>query len=319
MLGCLNQAVPGGVAASGPGQSAVIAVTARDPVTRRKRVNVINPFCGGSGGRAGVDGVDGVDGPQASLKNTPTEIVEAETLIRVRQYQLAPDTFAAGQWRGGAAIVMDIENTDLDAVMAVRGLNRFQFASWGSFGGRPGVLGKVVLNPGCRDERKIERLNIIELKQGDIVRMTTPTGGGFGDPLLRDPALVAADVRSGLLTKDRAAADYGVVFDASCEVDTAATRSMREGMAAERPVLRSVCICGQRSQYQHVWPASVRQELARAVLREEVSIRAQLFQRVHRRFLEAAAPVSADCLAACLEAERRNIEGQGMIKTDAAA
>jgi N-methylhydantoinase B len=314
VLGCLNQAVPGGVAASGPGQSAVIAVTARDPVTRRKRVNVINPFCGGSGGRAVVDGVDGVDGPQASLKNTPTEIVETETLMRVRQYQLAADTFAAGQWRGGAAIVMEIENTDFEAVMAVRGLNRFQFASWGIFGGQPGALGEVVLNPGRTDERAIERLNILELKQGDIVRMTTPTGGGFGDPLLRDPALVETDVRSGLLSEDKATADYGVVFMVNGAVDAEATRMLRQRMKAGRNALEPVCICDQRSRYQHIWPVPMREEFARAALREEPSIRAHLFERVHRKLLAEAVPVTKERLAACLAAERRNIEGKGASK-----
>ena len=169
-------------------------------MTSRQRVNVINPFCGGSGGRAGLDGIDGVDGVQASLKNTPTEIVEAETMIRVRQYQLQPDSYAAGKWRGGAAIVMDLENTDIEAVMAVRGLNRFQLAAWGVQGGHPGALGQVILNPGRPDEQIIERLNILILKQGDIVRMITPTGGGFGDPRTRDPRAVAADVRNGLLS-----------------------------------------------------------------------------------------------------------------------
>ena len=226
VMGCLNQALPGGIAAAGPGQSAVVAVTARDPVTSRKRVNVVNPFCGGSGGRAGLDGIDGVDGPQASLKNTPTEIVETETLIRVRQYQLQPDTYGAGRFRGGAAIVMDLENTDIEAVIAVRGLNRFQFASWGVQGGRPGVVGRVILNPDRPGEQVIERLNILTLKQGDIIRMITPTGGGYGDPFSRDPALVLADVRTGLLTAVKALEDYGVAI-ADGAVDEQATERAR--------------------------------------------------------------------------------------------
>jgi N-methylhydantoinase B len=65
------------------------------------------------------------------------------------------------------------------------------------------------------------------LKQGAAVRMRFPGGGGFGDPLARDPALVRADVQRGLVSADRARSDYGVALGPDLEVDREATARLR--------------------------------------------------------------------------------------------
>src|SRR3546814_1724956 len=97
--GCLNQAIRGGLASCGAGHAGIIAVTARDALSGKVRVNVVNPLCGGSGGRHMGDCVDGVDGPQGFLRNTPIEVVESELPIRIRQYRYLTDSIAAGRWR----------------------------------------------------------------------------------------------------------------------------------------------------------------------------------------------------------------------------
>jgi N-methylhydantoinase B len=305
VLGCLNQALSGGLAASGPGQSAVVAVTAPDPLTGRKRVNVINPFCGGGGGRARADGVDGVDGPQASLKNTPVEVIEVETAVRIPQYQLVPDTFGPGKWRGGAAIVMDIENTALDAVVAVRGLKRAQFCAWGAYGGEPGVAGTVTLNPGRPGERKIERLNILELKRGDVLRMVTPTGGGFGDPLERDADRVAADVRSGLLSAGNAEREYGVVIKED-GVDHAATANRRAVLAARR-TRRQVAFCPARTAYEAIWSRDVRAYLADRLLAEDQLSRHYLLSLVRDHLTARAQLVDRPAVDAAIREAKRKL------------
>jgi N-methylhydantoinase B len=66
------------------------------------------------------------------------------------------------------------------------------------------------------------------LKAGDMVRIETAIGGGFGNPLERDPKLVAEDVREGYLPREDAEAAYGVVLDDALEVDEAATEALRE-------------------------------------------------------------------------------------------
>ena len=242
------------------------------------------------------------------MKNTPTEIVEAETMIRVRQYQLQPDTYAAGKWRGGAAIIMDLENTDIEAVMAVRGLNRFQFASWGVQGGRPGVVGQVILNPGRNDERIIERLNILELRQGDLVRMITPTGGGSRRSRASGiQALVVADVRSGLLSGSKALDEYGVVI-ADGAVDVAATtRARRTSPRVHGDAAALFTFCAERQAYEAIWLPVMRAELAKAVLLEEAWMRHHLLTAVRDELAALGRPVDELALLAAFNRAKHGL------------
>ena len=319
VIGCLNLAIPGGLAAAGAGQSAVIAVTARSPLTGRRTVNVINPFCGGGGGRCVADGVDGVDGTQGSLKNTPTEIVEVETPIRIRQYMLCPGAFGAGQFRGGAAIVMDLENTELEAVMTARGLNRFHFAPWGVFGGHPGTLGQVILNPGTTKEKDIGKIAVLDLKRGDVVRMITPAGGGFGDPLKRDPERVAGDVESGLLSREDATRLYGVVFAAE-EIDRAATARRRAELAAATAKPPRFALGETRAAYEEIWPPEMRGRLAREALAAEPNLRRHLLAAVRDDLTRRGKAVTPGALAECMERVRAAMAERGLateVATDA--
>jgi N-methylhydantoinase B len=312
VVGCLNQAVPQGIAAAGAGQSAVVAVTARSPITGKRTVNVINPFCGGSGGRRINDGVDGVDGPQGSLKNTPTEIIEVETPIRIRQYKLEPGTFGAGQFRGGAAIIMDLENTELEAVMTARSLNRFHFAPWGIAGGHAGSLGQVILNPGRPDERNIGKITVLELKRGDVVRMITPSGGGFGNPFHRNPTSVWSDVQNGLLTKEQAESVYGVVIRNDV-LDRDTTNRRRAATETVSGNAGHFAFGPTRSDYDRIWPPAVRAQLAARVLKEDPLLRRHLLARIRDVLTDKAAPVTATNLAEIYDQIRSDLLGGNLL------
>jgi N-methylhydantoinase B len=79
---------------------------------------------------------------------------------------------------------------------------------------------------GARDP--LDRSRQVLLDQGEALRLRLPGGGGFGDPLARDPALVAGDVRRGVVTPDRAREDYGVVIGGGAAlVDVDATTELR--------------------------------------------------------------------------------------------
>jgi N-methylhydantoinase B len=84
---------------------------------------------------------------------------------------------------------------------------------WGLFGGRDAVGPDVVINPGREDERHMLKVNAHSVARGSVVELRTGGGGGFGEPLERDPERVRADVRDGYVTLDAAARDYGVVLD----------------------------------------------------------------------------------------------------------
>jgi N-methylhydantoinase B len=107
-------------------------------------------------------------------------------------------------------------------------------APYGVAGGRAGRTGRVLLNPGTPDERELPPLGDgIILRRGDLLRFETCGGGGWGDPVTRDPMRVRADVARGFVTPRAALEDYGVAIDpTTLEIDKSATdeeRSRRAG------------------------------------------------------------------------------------------
>lgn len=267
LLGCLNQALPDGVIASGAGMVGIIVCTARDRSTGRQRVSTLNPIMGGGGGRNGIDGIDGADGRSGALRNIPTEIIEVETVIHMRSCTLLPDTQSAGKWRSGSAIMMEMENTGMEATFTVRGMDRFHFQPWGIRGGNAGRLCEVILNPDTSGERSIGKIRVLTLKRGEAIRIVSPAGGGFGDPLERDLDLIAKDVRAEMMSPAKASTDYGVVFAADGSIDVAATESQRAFLRTSRHALRDFDYGKQREAYNQIWKPGMRSHLAMEVLK----------------------------------------------------
>lgn len=300
ILACLNQALPERIAAAGSGMVGIIVVSAQDPATGRKKVSVYNPICGGSGARRGRDGINGVDTRFGSLKTVPAEINEIETVMRVRRYGLLTDSQAAGELQGGAAVVMELENTGLETMMTVRGMNRFALRPWGMDGGEPGRLGEVIVNPDTPEERSIGKITVLHLKRGDVVRLVTPAGGGIGEPLRRDPARIARDLASGLVSSARAAAAYGVVFDAEGGIDAAATYARRARLLAQRPAAAAhssqFSVGPERAAIDAIWPPPLRAALAQRVLAEPTGRRQILLAGVLERAEAGGVTVDAALL-----------------------
>jgi len=113
---------------------------------------------------------------------------------------------------------------DLDDPVAGRGVA----------GGQPGRLGRILLNPGTPEARELPTLaDNIMLKRGDVIRIESAGGGGWGDPFARDPAAVARDVRTGYVSIEAARRDYGVIVDPkTLSVDADATAACRSRPAA---------------------------------------------------------------------------------------
>ena len=107
---------------------------------------------------------------------------------------------------------------------------------WGVAGGRCAGSGRCVINPGRADERLLPPLSDGHvLHRGDVVRIETGGGGGWGHPFDREPERVLADVLGGHVSARSALEDYGVVLAAGGrEVDAAATARRR----ADRPATR---------------------------------------------------------------------------------
>lgn len=191
---------------------------------------------GGSGGRWYADGEDTIHVVPDS-RNLPAEFTESRFPLRVERLGLACDSGGPGQMRGGLGYDKHIRMLRDGHYMSIA--DRSILSCWGVAGGRAGAPFTVVIDPGGPNERAMEGLVDDEpVRAGEVIRIGTTGGGGWGDPLDRDPAAVARDVAWGKVSRRAAAADYGVVLagdDEGPTVDETATAELRERLRAERP------------------------------------------------------------------------------------
>jgi N-methylhydantoinase B len=172
---------------------------------------------GGSGGRYYADGEDTIHVVPDS-RNLPTEFTEARFPFRVESLSLAVDSGGAGKFRGGLGYEKHIRMLKDAHFMSIA--DRSILSCWGVRGGRAGRPFQVTVDPGGPNEREVDALADAEpVRAGEVIRIRTTGGGGWGDPLERDPALVVRDVVWRKVSPEAAFADYGVVLTGSLESD----------------------------------------------------------------------------------------------------
>jgi N-methylhydantoinase B len=257
--------VAGVVPAAGSGQLGVTLLSMLDQRTGRQKVNVVQPLWGGSGARPVKDGLDGADFPAGYLRNIPIEAIETEMPVLVHRYQLAPGPPPAGKWRGGLGIELKLQIFTPNTIMTARGMERFLFRPWGRAGGAPGSLSTTRINPGTDREADIGKINVLQLQPGDVVQIVTSSGGGYGDPVEREPALVLRDVRDGLLTQSDAESTYGVVIKDG-QINLPETTERRADLAANRPSSAAFTFGPEREAYEASFPQSLQDRLSEALL-----------------------------------------------------
>jgi len=191
---------------------------------------------GGSGGRYYADGEDTIHVVPDS-RNLPTEFTEARFPFIVERLGLAIDSGGPGRYRGGLGYDKHIRML-LDArFMSIA--DRSILSCWGLDGGRAGQPFSVTIDPGGANERTVDALADGEpVRAGEVIRIRTTGGGGWGDPLTRPPAQVLRDVRWHKVSVEGALSDYGVVIGGGPDeyvVDDDATAAARALLAAEVP------------------------------------------------------------------------------------
>ena len=279
---------PGTIPAAGAGQATIPAIATVDPRTGARRVNVIQPMVGGSGGRPWADGVEGCDISLGSLRNTPCEVLEHEADVRVLRYEIIQDSGGAGRYRGGSALRLDVRMLHPNTVFTARGMERTRFQPWGLDGGHAGAPGDCVLNPGTARERRLGKVNVEHLAAGDVVSLRTPGGGGYGDPLARDPARVEDDLADGFISQDAARRLYG----------TAAAASGPAAMAGQ-PHATTYDLGPGRAEYRRQFSPQVLDELSQCLGRLQPTQRYRAkqtaFAMMRRQF--GATPVPSGWLS----------------------
>ncbi len=188
---------------------------------------------GSYGGRFGKDGMDAVDTLYANTRNNPIEDIESHYPLRVDRYELCDEAAGPGRWRGGYGSIRDVRFIATGGFSMEGDGNTF--APLGLFGGRKGATGETVMNPSTADKAHLPPLSPYrKVQAGAVLRTVSPCGGGYGDSLQRNPALVLADVLDDFATVESARVDYGVIVRTDLqEVDEAATKELREQLQTE--------------------------------------------------------------------------------------
>jgi N-methylhydantoinase B len=188
---------------------------------------------GAWGGRPWADGLDGNTSMFANMASFSVEVIEAENPLEVLDYALVPDSGGPGLYRGGMAQQRTWRMLAEEGILQVRS-DRHTHLPYGLQGGGPGTASQNTLNPGD-GETPLDAKLTMTLRAGEVFRHRLPGAGGWGDPLARDLAAVARDLRDGLVSIDGAARDYGVVAAGDPPaVDADASAALRGRLRGER-------------------------------------------------------------------------------------
>ncbi|MCG8422341.1 MAG: hydantoinase B/oxoprolinase family protein [Proteobacteria bacterium] len=190
---------------------------------------------GGSGGRYYADGSDAIHIVPDS-RNQPAEFAETRFPVIIEKLGLRRDSGGVGERRGGLGYEKDVRLlVDANLILTA---DRVHLGCYGVNGGSAGQPYQTVINPDSEARSLPGLVDGEPLRAGDLVRIVTTGGGGWGDPLDRDSELVRMDVVRGVVSRESALRDYGVVFagadDPSLPVDARATEAQRAGLKAAR-------------------------------------------------------------------------------------
>ncbi len=188
----------------------------------------------GFGGIPGRPLGDGPDGHSLwpGFTNVPNEFLERYFPLMIERYETVADSGGAGLHRGGNGIAMSYRFLE-PGVIAIHD-DRWFVPPWGVNGGRPGARARKVLEkPDGTKTILGNKVEDLAVEADDVLHFITWGGGGWGDPLDRDPALVAKEVVQGLVSVS-GAREYGVVLSEDGEVDAEATDALRGKLRRER-------------------------------------------------------------------------------------
>lgn len=197
---------------------------------------VIEPQPGGWGASPGRDGADVVvcsgDGDTLEM---PVEVMETRFPILFDAYRLnTPQKCGHGEFRGGTGLVQDYRMYRTSDAFLTASFGRSKFPPWGIEGGQDGNGNHIEIHRRDGSTERHHKVSTYGLEDGEVARLVTSAGGGYGDPLKRDPERVLEDYRDDYVTAEIAREVYGVVVDEEAgAVDRDATERLRREAAED--------------------------------------------------------------------------------------
>ena len=210
ILRCLAQHFPERLPAGNFSSVCATVIGGRHPDTGRL-FTLVEPEIGGWGAEPGRDGNNAVYcGLHGETYNCPVEVCEARYGLYVERMALNDEPGGHGQFRGGRGICIDYRSR-ADGSFLTCGYTRSVIPPWGLQQGHDGTPNYVEVLRGDNPPERYAMASSIALNIGDLVRVRTGAGGGYGPPAARDPAAVRDDLKNGYLDAQTAHAVYGVM------------------------------------------------------------------------------------------------------------
>ena len=179
LMHALAQAIPERVPSASAGTMSNLTIGGIDPRTGGA-FTYYETAAGGMGARPGIDGISGVQTHMTNSLNTPIEALEYAYPFRVRRYAYRDGSGGEGRWRGGNGLVREIELLAPAQVTLLA--ERRKFRPWGLQGGEQGAAGRaIVFTAAAPDGRELPGKCSLHLQRGDVLRLETPGGGGWGE------------------------------------------------------------------------------------------------------------------------------------------
>jgi N-methylhydantoinase B len=229
------KAIPDRLFAAPAGTSGNLALGGYDPERSRNYIMYVISG-GGYGGSPMGDGISNGCSTIGISKTTPIEVMEQYYPVLFEEYSLHEGSGGAGKARGGFGVNYRIR-LRRGTARASMVMDHGRTGPRGALGGEDGGTNRVTIVQDGHEYRPphLSKDQDIEIGPGDVVAVSTPGGGGYGDPFERDPALVLADVKRGYYTADQARARFGVAITGPPPaVDQKATAALRERRRRQR-------------------------------------------------------------------------------------
>ncbi|MBN2324759.1 MAG: hydantoinase B/oxoprolinase family protein [Spirochaetes bacterium] len=235
ILKALAPALPDRVRAGHFGDSMANFIYGTDPRTKKYYV-CAEGDAGGYGGKPYEDGEHAFFSMDlGDTYNVPVEVAEVRYPWRVERFELRQDSGGPGKYRGGLGVIRDYKILGHKAGLTVTTDRVENTPPWGLFGGKDAEPNITVIFRNDGTEEKWRKISNLPLDENEVVSFRTGGGGGFGNPLERDPESVLEDVLNGYISPQSALDDYGVVLSEAgltgpkaATVDLEATKKQRK-------------------------------------------------------------------------------------------
>ncbi len=208
LLRCLAEQISDNMPAGHFSSICATILGGKHPATG-KHYSIIEPEIGGWGGSPHHDGANAMFCTMhGDTFNCPAEVAEVRYGVAVDQLALNPEDGGAGEFRGGKGIVLDYRILSNNSFLTCA-YTRSVEAPWGLKGGQPGSFNRIELLRKNGESEVHTMSSEVEVNEGDVVRVITANGAGYGDPMQRETAAIERDIKNGYMSLDYAQSAYG--------------------------------------------------------------------------------------------------------------